>query len=318
MWSLFAANGNSDDLAKENQRLTEHLTLVLEDYELLKEAHRRVLEQMLPVPGTPQPCNSADLEAELTKVAARLGDTAEAERLKRVIEEELKPVVRECREEKQRLGQLREALRLKQQEIEEQEYDLSRSLHELRTRQTDCVLDQSIQRTVDLNQTIDSLKRDLVGKDAQVAQLSKQFEPGRDAEKDKERTKRAIQRFATEVRELKAKCSFEGFTKQLAATKEFLSTELLRLSRRISGVFKERQKLQERLEIERRTWKETEATIRSKLGFELEQLQKRLNKQTSTASTQTEHYLEEADSQQAQLWGADSDLELPDLPEAGH
>lgn len=312
MWSLFAANGNSDDLAKENQRLTEHLALVQEDYELLKEAHRRVLEQMLPVPGAAQPCISADLEAELTKVAARLGDTAEAERLRRMVEEELKPVVRECREERLRLAQLRESLRLKQQEIEEQEYDLARSLHELRTRQTDSALDQSIQRTVDLNQTIDSLKRELLGKDAQVAHLSKQLSPGRDAEKDKERTKRAIQRLAAEVRELKAKCNFEAFSKQLAATKEYLGSELQRLSRRIAGVFKERQKLQERLEIERRTWKETEATIRSKLGFELDQLQKRLNKQTSAASTQTEHYLEEADSQQAQLWGADSDLELPE------
>ncbi len=315
MWSLFASNGNSDDLAKENQRLAEHLALVLEDYELLKEAHRRVLEQMLPMHGASIPSDTKDFEAELNKVAARLGETAEAERLRKVIDADLKPIARECKEERLRLLQLREALRLKQQEIEEQEYDLSHALHELRTRQTESTLEQSIQHTVELSQTIDSLKREITNKDAQIAQLSKQFSSGREVEKDKERIKRAIQRVATEVHELKCRCSFEVFSKQLSATKDFLSSELQRLTRRISGLFKERQKLQERLDAERRTWKETEASIRSKLGFELEQLQKRVNRPVNAASTQTEHYLEEADSQQAQLWGADSDLELPELPE---
>ena len=312
MWSLFSTpDTTTDDLIKENKRLSEYLTLVQEDYELLKEAHRRVLEQMLPVVGSVTACENG-VELVLREIEGKLGDTEVEETVKRVIETELMPLVRLCAEERQRLLQLQESLRLKQQEIEEQEYDLSRTLHELRTRQNEPSLEVSIQKNTELNQLLDSLKREIRLKDLKITELSSQIGITLSNGPEKDRIRRAIKRLSVEISELKTKCHFEHFSKQLTATKEFLNTELQRLTRRISGVIKERMKLQERLEAERRNWKEIEGNIRSSLGFEIEQLQKRVSRPMASDSTQTEHYLDEADSQQTQLWGADIDLE--DLP----
>lgn len=48
-----SSNEREQVLEVENKDLREKLSLVIEDYELLKEAHRRIQEQMLPVSSAP-------------------------------------------------------------------------------------------------------------------------------------------------------------------------------------------------------------------------------------------------------------------------
>ena len=314
MWNLFSSNGSqAEDLAKENKRLSEHLAIILEDYELLKEAHRRVLEQMLPMPAL-SPHSSevmSRIEVQLGEIgrqARSLEDSPTSKSLRLLIEGDLHTFVLQCSKERQSLAELKEALRLKQEEIAEQEFDLSHALHELRCRETESTLEQAIQQNVDLMQTIDKLKQDAKHKDTEIAKLALS-QPA----KDEERFKRALHRLSSEISDLKSRCRFDVFSKQLSSTKEFLTTELQRLSRRAAGVFKEKQKLQERLDTERKSWRDTESSLRSNYEFELEQLRKRVNKTTASCTTQTEHYFEDVDTQQSEMWGAD--LELDWTPE---
>lgn len=317
MWNLFSSNGSpAEDLAKENKRLSEHLAIILEDYELLKEAHRRVLEQMLPMPSL-SPHSSevlGKIEAQLEDIAMQvrsLEDSPLSHSLRKLIEGDLHTLVLQCSKERQSLTELREALRLKQEEIAEQEFDLSHALHEMRCRETETTLEQAIQQNVTLLQTIDKLNKDVHQRDTEISKLSASH-----PEKNEERLKRALHRLSSEISELKARCHFDVFNKQLSSTKDFLTTELQRLSRRAAGVFKEKQKLQERLETDRKSWRDTEFSLRSNYEFELEQLRKRVNKPTATCSTQTEHYFEEVDNQQSEMWGADLELDwTPDGPQ---
>jgi hypothetical protein len=158
MWRFLGGSSENKEqqLEDENKELREKLALVIEDYELLKEAHRRIQEQILPVASAPVVYdseieslkNKLDFMSRELKVLIFASEDISSieqthDRLVKTYENFLNLVdfaskIHSClQKERNELEVLKASLLEKQKEILEQEFETRKMLTELKCKELD-------------------------------------------------------------------------------------------------------------------------------------------------------------------------------------